>query len=114
VENRSSDELHVEVPHVQDAAAGFPADGERLDQQIVQGLAICDALLEFDGFLGQFGVGELLESGFEIVDRGDNWTEPLKFTLVTGPEDFRKSGVEHGRGPAFILADLANCDAFSG
>ncbi len=89
VQNRSADQLHVEVPHVQDAAAGFAADGERFDQQVIQGFAIGDALLEFDGFLGQFGVGELLESGFEIVDGGDDWTQPLNFAFVPGPEDFR-------------------------
>ena len=114
MQDGSADELDIEVPHVQDAAAGFAANGEGLDQQVVERLAVCDALLEFDGFLGEFGVGELLESGFEIVDGGDNWTEPLNFAFVPGPEDFRKSGVEHGRGPESILADLANREAFSG
>ncbi len=102
------------MPHVQDAAAGFAANGEGLNQQVVQRFAIGDALLKFDGFLGEFGVGKLLEPGFEIVDGGDHGTEPLNFAFVPGPEDFRKSGVEHGRGPASILADLANCDVFSG
>ena len=89
MQNRAADELHVEMPHVEDAAAGFAADGEGFDQQVVERLAIFDALLEFDGFLGQFGVGELLESGFEIVDGGDDWTEPLDFAFVPGPENFR-------------------------
>ena len=44
---------------------------------------------------------------------GDQWTEPLNFAFVPGPEDFRKGGVEHERGPASILADLANLNAFS-
>jgi hypothetical protein len=114
VQNRSADQLHVEVPHVQDAAASLAADGERLDEQLIQRLAVSDALLEFYGFLGEFGVRELLEPGFEIVNGGDKRTETLDFAFVPGPEDFRKSGVEHGRGPASILADLANGAAFYG
>ena len=108
MQNDAADELDVEVPHVEDAAAGLAADGEGFDQQVVERLAVGDALLEFDGFLGEFGVGELLEPGFEIVDGGDDWTHPLDFAFVPGPEDFRKGGVEHGRGPGSILADLAN------
>ncbi len=112
VQNDAADQLHIEVPHIQDAASGFAAHGEGFDQQVVQGLAVGDALLEFHGLLGQFGVGKLLERGFEIVDGGDHWTEPLDFAFVPGPEDFRKGGVEHRRGPVPILADLANYDAF--
>jgi hypothetical protein len=102
------------VPHVEDAASGFATDGERFNQKIIKRLAVGDALLEVHRFLGEFLIGELLEPRFEIVDGGDNWTEPLDFAFVPGPEDFRKSGVEHGRGPGSILADLANFDAFSG
>ena len=112
VQDDAADQLDVEVAHVEDAAAGFAADGEGFDQQVVERLAIGDALLEFDGFRGQLGVGELLELGLEIVDGGDDRTQPLDFAFVLGPEDFRKGGIEHGRGPTSILADLANCDAF--
>ena len=77
------------MPHVEDAASGFAADGEGFNQQIVEGLAVGDALLEFHRFLGEFGIGELLEPRFEIVDGGDNWTKPLDFAFVPGPEDFR-------------------------
>jgi uncharacterized protein (TIGR03437 family) len=113
VQDNTADQLHVEVPHVENAAAGFAAHGEGLDQQVVERLAVGDPLLEFHGFLGQVGVGELLELRFDIVDGGDKWTEPLNFAFVPGPEDFRKSGVEHGRGPGSILADLANFVAFA-
>ena len=98
MQDGAADELHVEVPHVQNAASGLAADGERFNQQVIQRLAVGDPLLEFHGFLGEFGVGELLESGFEVVDGGDKRAEPLNFAFVPGPEDFRKSGVEHGRG----------------
>ncbi len=117
MQNGSADELDVEVTHVEDTASGFAADGEGFLEQVVKRLAVFDALLEFDGFLGQLGVGELLEGGFEIVDLGDEGAEPLDFAFVPGAENFRKSSVEHGRArntPNPILADLANFDAFSG
>ena len=114
VQNDAADELDIEVPHVKDAAAGLTANGEGFDQQVVERFAVFNALLEVDGFLGQFGVGELLERGFEIVNGGDHRTEPLDFAFVPGPENFRKSGVEHGQGPGSILADLANCEVLSG
>ena len=40
VKDRAADELHVEVPHVQHALAGFADDGERLDQQVVERFAL--------------------------------------------------------------------------
>ena len=40
VQHRAADELHVEVPHVQHAAAGLADDGERFGQQIVERLAV--------------------------------------------------------------------------
>ena len=36
VEDDAADELHVEVPHVQHAAAGFPHDGEGFGNQFVE------------------------------------------------------------------------------
>ena len=44
VEHRAADELHVEVPHVEHAAAGFADDGERLGQQVVERLAVGEPL----------------------------------------------------------------------
>ena len=39
VEGEAADELHVEVPHVQDAAARLAHDGEGLGQEVVERLA---------------------------------------------------------------------------
>jgi len=38
VQHHAADELDVEVPHVEDAAAGFADDGKSFDKQIVQGI----------------------------------------------------------------------------
>ena len=40
VQHDAADELHVEVPHVQHAAAGLADDGEGLGQQVVERLAV--------------------------------------------------------------------------
>ena len=49
VERDAAEELHVEVPHRQRALAGFAHDGERLGQDGVELLALCDPLLELGG-----------------------------------------------------------------
>ena len=46
-------ELHVEVPHVQHAAAGLADDGERFGQQVVERLAAGEPLLEFGRLAAQ-------------------------------------------------------------
>ena len=49
----AADQLHVEVPHVEHAAAGFADDGKGLGQQVVERLAVGDARLEFGGLRAQ-------------------------------------------------------------
>ena len=63
MQDDAADQLHVEVAHVEDAAAGFADDGEGFDEQVVERGAVGELLLEFDGLGGQFGVGELLDGG---------------------------------------------------
>ena len=45
VQHHAADQLHVVVPHVQHAAAGFADDGERLGQQVVERLAVGEPVL---------------------------------------------------------------------
>ena len=44
VQDHAADQLHVEVAHVEDAAAGFADDGEGFDQEVVEGRALGDLL----------------------------------------------------------------------
>ena len=44
VQNHAADELHVEVPHVQPAAGHLAADGEGFGQDVVERLAVGQAL----------------------------------------------------------------------
>ena len=46
----AADQLHVEVPHVQNAAARFAAYGERFNEDVVERSAVCKLLPEFDSF----------------------------------------------------------------
>ena len=49
VQHRAADELHVEVPHVEHAAAGLADDGEGLGEQVVERLALGEPLAELGG-----------------------------------------------------------------
>ena len=114
VQNHAADQLHIEVAHVQDAAAGFADDGEGFGQQVVEdffdggeaigldlleavgvGLGfvgdaaepVLDALAEFVGLGAQFVVGQLLHRRLERVDGLDLGQQALYFALVLGPEN---------------------------
>ena len=49
----AADQLHVEVPHVQHAAAGLADDGEGFGQQVVERLAVGEPLAELGGLAAQ-------------------------------------------------------------
>ena len=90
MQDHAADQLHVEVPHVEDAAAGFAADGEGFDQQVVERCAVGERFFEFDGFGGEIDVARAAGFGLEIVDGGDDRAHRLDFALVLGAENFRK------------------------
>ena len=53
VEHGAADQLHVEVPHVEHAAARLADDREGLRQQVVERLAVGEALAELGGLAAQ-------------------------------------------------------------
>ena len=67
MQHHAADQLHVEMAHVEDAAAGFADHGEGFDQQVVERGALGDLLLEFDGLGGQVDIGEL--AAWPVRDR---------------------------------------------
>ena len=69
VQGCAAHDLHVEVTHAEGALRGLANGGERLGQQVVEGLAVAVALAQLDGLVFQFLVGEFLEVVFESVDR---------------------------------------------
>ena len=95
VEHRAADELHVEVPHVQHAAAGFAHDRERLGQEVVERLAVGDALAEFDGFARSCFVGQRLMDGSSALTCATSGRRRLQFAFVLGADDLGENGLEH-------------------
>jgi hypothetical protein len=71
VQDHAADELHVEVPHAHGALAGLARDGERLGQQLVEGLPVAGAFAERVDALAQLRVRLELELGLERVDARD-------------------------------------------
>ena len=59
VEDHAADELHVVVAHPERAPAGLAADGEGLDEDVVERRAVVELLLELGGLGLELGVGEL-------------------------------------------------------
>ena len=70
-----------------DAPPGLADDGKRLRQQVVEGRAAGDALLELGRLPLELVVGQRLNGGFEVVDPGDERHKPLEFTIVLGAND---------------------------
>ena len=70
VERGAAHQLHVVVTLADHPRASLAGDGEGLDQQVVERLAVGEALAELGGLGLQLGVGERLELGFERVDLG--------------------------------------------
>ncbi len=88
VQHRAADELDVEVPHVEHAAAGFPDDGKSFRKQVVERFTVREALTEFGGLAAQLRVGQRLNRGLERVDLGHDRAQAFQFTIVLGTDDF--------------------------
>ena len=97
VEDHPADELHVVVPHPEDALAPLAADGERLGEDVVERRAVLELLLELGGLPLQLGVAQLGDGRLEGVDRLDARTEALDLALVRGAEDLLQGPGDHER-----------------
>ncbi len=86
VQDDAADQLHVEVAHVEEAAAGLADHGEGFDEQVVEGRALGQFFLEFDGFGGQIDIGKLLDGWFQVVDCGDDGWMALISRLFLVPK----------------------------
>ena len=106
VQHHAADQLHVEVAHVEEAAAGFADHGEGFDQEVVERGALGDFLLEFDGFGGQVDVGELAKLRLEFIDGRHRGQHGFDFALVFGAKDFGQKGINHVEDPNTIFGVL--------
>ena len=114
MQHHAADQLHVEVAHVEYAAAGLAHHGESFHQNFVQnfvdgftafvielleavrvgiglvgngGQTRLNALPEFFGFGAQLVVRELPHLRLKRIDSLDLRHQALQFALVLGPED---------------------------
>jgi hypothetical protein len=68
VEHDAAHQLHVEEPDADRAPERLPNGGVGLEDDLLERLAVLDALPELDGLAGKLLVGKLLEVGLELAD----------------------------------------------
>ena len=95
MQDHATHELDIEVAHAQGALAGFTANGEGFDEQVVEGGAVVELLFELGGFGFELFVGELLDGGFEVVDGGDAGSHSTDGAVVRGAEELLQGPAEH-------------------
>jgi len=71
VEHDPTHGLHIEMPQLDAPPSRFARNGKGFDQQIVERLAVLQALPELLGLRFQLIGGELLHHRLELVDVGD-------------------------------------------
>ena len=70
VEHDAAQHLDVERPHAQRALGALAGDGERLEQEVVERLAVRVALTELGGLVAQLLVAEGGDARLELADLG--------------------------------------------
>ena len=93
VQRDSTDQLRIEVPHIEDAATGFAHRGEGRDQKVVELRALRELFFEGDGLRGQVLIGHLLHARLHVIDRGDHGTHSLYFTFVLSAKNLGEDGI---------------------
>ena len=93
----AADQLHVEVPQADRAPGGLADRGERLGQQVVEGLALGQALAERGGEAWEAVVGHRPHALVERVGGSDELAVLAEQALVAAAED-RGQELEHGSG----------------
>ena len=96
VQRRTTDQLHVEVPHVHHAPAGFADHGECVGAEVIERFALGEALAQHDRLAAQFLVRHRLILRLQRVDDADHGAEALDDALIAAAEDARQKVVEHG------------------
>ena len=97
VKHHAADQLDVIVTHAEEPLASRAADGESLDQQVIDRFARLQSSLELKRLGPQFGVGHRLVAGLEGVDRLDLRLQPLQVAGIRraeqpGDEPFDAAG----------------------
>ena len=93
VQRRAAHHLDVEVALVEHPPGRLAGDGERLGQQVVEVVAVGDALLELVGLGPQFGVGELLDVVGQGVDIVGHLLQALDHAAFTETEQLSQHAI---------------------
>ncbi len=102
VQHHAADELHVEMPLSERAAAGLPDHGEGFRQQVVQRGAIGEPGAEFRGLCRQGLVRQRLHAIFQGVDRRNPPLIAFQGAVVGGAENGASDRGEHADLPNAI------------
>jgi hypothetical protein len=94
VEHHAADELHVEVPHLEDPPARLAADREDLGQKLVEALSAAEALAELGRLPGEVLVGKRLHGGLQTVDGLDHRPHPLQIAFGSAPYDLGEYAID--------------------
>ena len=95
VEHGAANQLDVEVPHVEHAAAGLADDRERFGQQVVERLAVGESRPELGRLAAQLLVGQRLDGRFECADLAHDRTQLLQIAFVLGADDLGEDCLDH-------------------
>ena len=91
VQHHAADELHVEVAHAERALGGLAHDRERLGQQVVERLAVGEALRGTRrSWRASSLVGERLHLGLEGVDLRDERLVLAELPALADGEELRQ------------------------
>ncbi|OAG65283.1 hypothetical protein BIM11_6192 [Burkholderia pseudomallei] len=102
MQHHPADHLHIEVAHLQHAAARLAAHGERLGQELVERLADRDALTELPCLAAQLVVRQRLDLRFKRIDRRDGLLVLLDEPLIAAAKNFLKKTGYHRIGCASV------------
>ena len=92
MQRAAAHELDVEVPLAEDPGGRLPDRGERLGQQVVQGLAVGIPLPELVGHRPQLGVGQRPEVVLDRVDLADDRLELAQRLALASAKDVVDDG----------------------
>ena len=93
MQHDAADQLHVEVPHVDEAAAGFAHGGEGGNQKVVERGPLRQLLAEGDGLRGQLLIGQRLHLRLQLIDGRDQRHHRLHVARVFGAKYLGEEGL---------------------
>ena len=94
VQGHAPHELHVEVALAEHPPGRLTHDRVGLDEQVVEGLTLVEALPEFHRLLGEGVIAEALHLGLEGTDQRDELGQPSDLLTLAGAQDLREHAHE--------------------